>query len=1059
MRHELRHPFPRVSKGLLSETLGNDGTAQRDLYEAARSTQITMAEQTVIATQKRLQILGADEIESLYGLPQFTPEEQHEYFALSPREAVALEQLHSIKSRIYGILQLGYFKARHLFFVFRFASVVADAQHIQARYFPNFPLTEFEPTKVTRLKQQRLILALCSYRLCDAAERQALLHKAQEAARVSGKPIYILRALLHELEEQRLVAPGYSWLQDVVAQSLVLEQDRLSAVVKRTLTTTATEALNQLIEDGPGLYEITQLKREPKDFSLGEIKREISRSHQIQPLYHVAQRLLPMLEISRESIKYYASLVTYYSVFRLQQLSQCMVHVYLLCFVYHRYQRAHDNLIHSLIYHVRRYVEASKVVAKEKVYEYRVEGNQNLQKAGQILKLFTDDSIAATTTFQAVQTRAFAILERQKLAVLAEHIATQATFDETAFQWAHVDVLARQFKCNLRLILQTVEFASTSEQAPLLKALQFLKAAIQKGRPLSQVRPGSFPTQFLPDSTKRYLYASAAVGGHLLPDRYEFLVYRLLRHGLEAGDLFCRDSVRFRSFEDDLLSEQQWQAKTELITSTGLTLLQHPIQDYLTALEQTLEQRLSEVNQRLIAGENQHFEVKKRGSQVRWTLHSPGIRETSNHPLFHGLKQVHLSSVLHFVNQRCQFSDMFEHVLGRYAKQKADDSVLIACLMAWGTNMGLGRMGETSDISYHVLAKTSDNFLRPETLQQANDQVSNAITKLPIFQHYAIGGALHSSSDGQKFESQIQTINARHSPKYFGLQKGVASYTLVANHVPVNARIIGANEHESHYVFDLLFNNTTEVQPTVHSTDTHGTNEVNFAILHLFGYQFAPRYRDIHDKVRHALYGFKHPSQYEALRLKPIRKINTNLILTEWDNIQRIMVSLALKTTTQSIIVGKLSAYTRKNQTRRALWEYDNIIKSLYLLDYVDSLPLRQNVQRALNRGESYHQLRRAVSYANFGKLRFKSEHEQQIWGDCARLLTNCIIYYNAAILSDLLTHSERSGDLERGSNLSQVSPVAWQHINFYGRYEFNRPPEVIDLQAILQQLIRLPLT
>ena len=47
------------------------------------------------------------------------------------------------------------------------------------------------------------------------------------------------------------------------------------------------------------------------------------------------------------------------------------------------------------------------------------------------------------------------------------------------------------------------------------------------------------------------------------------------------------------------------------------------------------------------------------------------------------------------------------------------------------------------------------------------------------------------------------------------------------------------------------------------------------------------------------------------------------------------------------------------------LWEYDNIIKSLYLLDYVDSVPLRQNVQRALNRGESYHQLRRAVSYAN----------------------------------------------------------------------------------------------
>ena len=53
------------------------------------------------------------------------------------------------------------------------------------------------------------------------------------------------------------------------------------------------------------------------------------------------------------------------------------------------------------------------------------------------------------------------------------------------------------------------------------------------------------------------------------------------------------------------------------------------------------------------------------------------------------------------------------------------------------------------------------------------------------------------------------------------------------------------------------------------------------------------------------------------------------------------------------------------NKTRRALAEYDNIIRSLYLLDYIDSLPLRRNAQKALNRGENYHQLRKAVSLAN----------------------------------------------------------------------------------------------
>jgi TnpA family transposase len=320
-----------------------------------------------------------------------------------------------------------------------------------------------------------------------------------------------------------------------------------------------------------------------------------------------------------------------------------------------------------------------------------------------------------------------------------------------------------------------------------------------------------------------------------------------------------------------------------------------------------------------------------------------------------------------------------------------------------------------------------------------------------------IFAGIYTSSDGQKFETQIHTINARYSPKYFGLKKGVVSYTLLANHVPINAEIIGANEHESHYVFDLLFNNSTEIQPERHSTDTHGTNEVNYAILHLFGYQFAPRYRDIRDAVSKGLYGLKHPSQYsEDMLLKPIRKLNENLIIEEWENIQRIIVSLSLKTTTQSIITGKLSSYARKNKTTRALWEYDNIIKSLYLLNYIDSPPLRQNVQKVINRIENYHQLRKAISFANFGKLRFKTENDQKIWGECARLIANCIIYYNATILSNLLIYKEKTGDFQAIEIIKKISPIAWQHVNLCGRYEFSKNLKDINIEAIVQELSKI---
>jgi len=143
-----------------------------------------------------------------------------------------------------------------------------------------------------------------------------------------------------------------------------------------------------------------------------------------------------------------------------------------------------------------------------------------------------------------------------------------------------------------------------------------------------------------------------------------------------------------------------------------------------------------------------------------------------------------------------------------------------------------------------------------------------------------------------------------------------------------------------------------------------------------------------------------------------------------------------------------------KNKTKGALWEYDNIIKSLYFLDYIDSLPLRQNVQKALNRGESYHKLRRAVSYANFGKLRFKTEQEQQLWSGCSRLLCNCIIYYNACILSNMLTYKESTG--QNSDMLKLISPIVRipEHPDGYsgGIRTLNRNyPDTLSIDLILQ--------
>jgi len=116
---------------------------------------------------------------------------------------------------------------------------------------------------------------------------------------------------------------------------------------------------------------------------------------------------------------------------------------------------------------------------------------------------------------------------------------------------------------------------------------------------------------------------------------------------------------------------------------------------------------------------------------------------------------------------------------------------------------------------------------------------------------------------------------------------------------------------------------------------------------------------------------------------------------------------------------------------------------------------LRRNVHRALNRGEAYHRLRRAIAYAHGGRFRVKSQHEQEMWNECTRLIANAVVYYNSAILSEMLRTLESHSNQLALDTLQRVTPLAWQHINFYGRYRFEgdlRPINIAKMAAELAQ-------
>ena len=56
-------------------------------------------------------------------------------------------------------------------------------------------------------------------------------------------------------------------------------------------------------------------------------------------------------------------------------------------------------------------------------------------------------------------------------------------------------------------------------------------------------------------------------------------------------------------------------------------------------------------------------------------------------------------------------------------------------------------------------------------------------------------------------------------------------------------------------------------------------------------------------------------------------------------------------------------------------------------------------------------------------------------------------IFYNASLLSRPLEHKEKTRDTRGGAEVvKKISPIAWQNINLYGRYEFQKPPHLPPL-------------
>ena len=127
--------------------------------------------------------------------------------------------------------------------------------------------------------------------------------------------------------------------------------------------------------------------------------------------------------------------------------------------------------------------------------------------------------------------------------------------------------------------------------------------------------------------------------------------------------------------------------------------------------------------------------------------------------------------------------------------------------------------------------------------------------------------------------------------------------------------------------------------------------------------------------------------------------------------------------------------YPRQNGLAVALRELGRIERTLFILDWLQSVELRRRVNAGLNKGEARNALARAVFFYRLGELRDRSFEQQRYRASGLNLVTAAIVLWNTVYLERVARALRRRDPAWDERLLRYLPPLGWEHIDLTGDY------------------------
>ena len=555
----------------------------------------------------------------------------------------------------------------------------------------------------------------------------------------------------------------------------------------------------------------------------------------------------------------------------------------------------------------------------------------------------------------------------------------------------------------------------------ILKAVEIIK---QLNDGIIKKLPERLPTQFIRTRWENLIFTDTGISRKY----YELCILSELKNYLRSGDIWVEGSRRYKDFEQYLISREDF---SEMKNSDNIELnVVSDSKKYLDERFKLLQKKL-EVDSNL-AQNGEMVDAYMSNGKIKvkpLTKLVPKEAENLAKKVYRLLPYVKITDLLIEVDTWTKFTDSFTHL--KNGIKAEDKNLLLTTILSDGINLGLRKMaGSSPYTSYAKLSQMQSWYIRKETYSLSLASIINYHHKHPFSSYWGEGKT--SSSDGQRFATGSHAKDrGQVNPKY-GSEPGTQFYTHLSDqYSPFYSENVSLIR-DSTYMIDGLLYHESDLQIEEHYTDTAGFTDHVFALMHLLGFRFAPRIKDLSDKKIYLPPG---DHDFSVLSEHIGGTINFKKITQNWDDILRLAASIKKGTVKASLIIRKIGSYPRQNGLATALREFGKIERSLFMLDWYVDPALRRRVTIGLNKGEARNALARAVFFNRLGEIRNKSIESQKHQASGLNLLTAAIILWNTVYLERAVNYLKSKGEIIDENLLQYLSPLGWEHIHLTGNY------------------------